>query len=213
METLIGKTLDQTYRVDALLGQGGMGAVYRARDITLERDVAIKVMHPHYTGTQAFRARFLQEARAIAALDHPCIVRVHAFKQDLGLLYIVMDYVPGQTLQAWLQHLASEHKILGLAESLALIRQVALALDYAHAKGVLHRDVKPSNILLPACLPGNPRPASLPVSPQSSSLTCCAQTWGSMGSSLAMPWIWARSRMISNQRRPPCVPCRPAQTS
>ena len=148
MEGLLGKTLDKTYRIDQLLGKGGFGAVYRARDVSLNRDVAIKVMHPHFTDDEGFRARFLQEARAVAALNHPDIVQIHAFGQDLGLLYIVMDFVPGQTLHAWLKRLADEKKIVALTESLDIVRRVGLALHYAHEKGVLHRDIKPPNILL-----------------------------------------------------------------
>ena len=71
METLLGKTLDRTYRLDQLLGKGGMGAVYKAHDVALNRDVALKIIHPHFTDDETFRARFLQEARAVAALDHP----------------------------------------------------------------------------------------------------------------------------------------------
>ncbi|HUT18190.1 MAG TPA: protein kinase, partial [Anaerolineae bacterium] len=97
MDSLIGKTLDETYRIEQLLGKGGMGSVYRARDINLNREVAIKMMHAHFTGDPSFRARFLQEARAIANLDHPDIVQVYAFGQDLGQLYIVMDFIRGQT--------------------------------------------------------------------------------------------------------------------
>jgi len=150
MQGFDGKILDNTYRVEALLGRGGMGAVYRAVDIRLNRSVALKVMHPHLTQDIEFRGRFLQEAQAIAALDHPGIVEVHALGEDReeGLLFIVMDYVPGQTLQTWVKRLAEEHKIVALAESLEIVRQVALGLHYAHEKGVLHRDIKPANILL-----------------------------------------------------------------
>jgi serine/threonine protein kinase len=165
MEGLIGKALDNAYRVEELLGKGGMGAVYRARDVNLHRDVAIKVMHGHYTDDEGFRARFLQEARAIAALDHPGIVEVHAFGQDLGLLYIVMDFIPGQTLQTWLRRLAEEKKIVALTESLRIVRRVAWALHYAHEKGVLHRDIKPSNIMLKPTEPAVREAGDLPFHP------------------------------------------------
>ena len=148
VEGIIGKTLDKVYRVDQLQGRGGMGAVYRARDMALNRDVAIKVMHPHFADDEEFRSRFLQEARAIAALSHPGVVQAYAVGQDLGLLYMVMDFIPGQTLHAWLKRLADESKIVALTESLTIVQQVASALHYAHQKGVLHRDVKPANIML-----------------------------------------------------------------
>jgi len=164
METLQNQTLDGTYRIDCLLGRGGMGAVYRAHDISLDRDVAIKVMHAHFDDA-TFRARFLQEARAIANLDHPGIVRVHAFGQDLGQLYIVMDFIRGQTLSAWLKHLAEGGKIIALSESLSIVRRVALALHYAHGKGVLHRDIKPSNIMLRPTDPSLQEDADLPFEP------------------------------------------------
>jgi serine/threonine protein kinase len=148
MEALIGKTLDKTYRVEQLLGQGGMGAVFRARDVNLNRDVAIKVMHAHFTG-----------------LDHPGIVHVYAFGQDLGLLYIVMDFIPGQTLQSWLKRLAQEKKIVALTESLRIVRRTAWALHYAHEKGVLHRDIKPSNIMLKPTDPAMQESGDLPFHP------------------------------------------------
>ncbi|MBN1640719.1 MAG: protein kinase [Anaerolineae bacterium] len=165
MENLVGKTLDKTYRIDQLLGKGGMGAVYRARDINLNRDVAIKVMHAHFTDDPSFRARFLQEARAVAVLDHPGIVQVYAFGQDLGQLYIVMDFLPGQTLHDWLKRLAAERKIVALVESLRIVRRVAWALHYAHEKGVLHRDIKPANIMLKPTDPAMQEVGDLPFHP------------------------------------------------
>jgi len=165
VDSLIGKTLDETYRIEQLLGKGGMGSVYRARDINLNREVAIKMMHAHFTGDPSFRARFLQEARAIANLDHPGIVQVYAFGQDLGQLYIVMDFIRGRTLSAWLKRLSEEQKIIALAESLSIVRQVALALHYAHEKGVLHRDIKPSNIMLKPTDPSAQEEADLPFHP------------------------------------------------
>ena len=165
METLLGKTLDRTYRLDQLLGKGGMGAVYKAHDVALNRDVALKMMHPHFTDDETFRARFLQEARAVAALDHPGIVKVYAFGQDQGLLYIVMDLIPGQNLHAWLRRLADEHKIIGLDETLAIVQRVAMALHYAHEKGVLHRDIKPANVLLKPTDPALREPGDLAFQP------------------------------------------------
>jgi serine/threonine protein kinase/uncharacterized membrane protein len=165
MEELLGKTLDDVYRIDQVIGRGGMGSVYQARDTSLDRDVAIKILHRHFTDDEAFRARFLQEARAIASLDHSGIVRVHAFGQDRGLLYIVMDLVAGQTLQEWLKRLADEGKIVALTESLTIVRHVAWALHYAHEEGVLHRDVKPANILLKPTPPALREPGALPFYP------------------------------------------------
>lgn len=82
MDDLIGKVLDNAFRVDKLLGEGGMGAVYKGHDVALDRDVAIKVMHPHVARQEGFRERFLQEARAIALLEHPGIVQVHSFSRN-----------------------------------------------------------------------------------------------------------------------------------
>jgi pSer/pThr/pTyr-binding forkhead associated (FHA) protein len=165
MEGLYGKELDGVYRIDELVGRGGIGAVYKARDTSLDRDVAIKVLHPHFADDPDFRARFLQEARAVASLDHPDIVRVYAFGQDLGMLYIVMDLVAGQTLQAWLKRLADEHKIVALSDGLTIAQRLARALHYAHEEGVLHRDVKPANILLKPIAAALREPGDMPFHP------------------------------------------------
>lgn len=148
MEDLVGKILDNTYQVDKLLGQGGMGAVFKGRDISLDRDVAIKLMHPHISRQPGFRDRFLQEARAIASLEHTGIVRIHAFSRNPELLYIVMAFVPGRNLRDWLHLLSQKNMLVSLPESLAIVELVAEALAYAHRRGVTHRDIKPGNILL-----------------------------------------------------------------
>ncbi len=149
MRELVGSVLEDTYRVERLIGQGGMGAVYLAHDLALDRDVAVKVMHDHIAREEGFRSRFLQEARAIAALDHPNIVRVHAFSRGTDLLYIVMSLVgQGHTLSDWLERLSAQGMLLELDEALALIEPLADALGYAHGRGVTHRDIKPGNILL-----------------------------------------------------------------
>ena len=165
MEHLVGKVLNNTYRVDKLLGQGGMGAVFKAHDITLDRAVAIKVMHPHIASQQGFRARFLQEARAIAALEHPGIVQIYTFSHDPELLYIAMAFVAGQNLGDWLHLLSQKNMIISLAESLAIVESVAGALAYAHRKGVYHRDIKPGNIILRPLDPGQTNALGLSFSP------------------------------------------------
>lgn len=147
MKELVGKTLNR-YKILSLLGEGGMGAVFKAHDLTLQRDVAIKVLYPHFARQGDFQERFLQEARSAARLDHPSIVQVHDFGQDQGYLYIVMEFIPGDNLDKMLEQLRAQGKWILLNEAVLLIRQIALALDYAHRQGVLHRDIKPGNIMI-----------------------------------------------------------------
>lgn len=136
------------YTIIKRLGGGGMGAVFKGRDVTLNRDVAIKVMHPHIASRPNFRERFLQEARVAARLDHPSIVQVYDFGQDNNLLYIVMEYIAGPNLESMLRDLRARKKWIVLSEAVELVRQVSLALNYAHEQGVLHRDIKPANIMI-----------------------------------------------------------------
>ena len=147
MERLVGQTLDR-YKMTQLLGEGGMGAVFKARDVTLQRDVAIKIMHPHLGNQPSFRDRFLQEARTAARLDHPNIVQIYDFGQEGTLLYIVMKFIPGANLQDILIDMKAKHKWIPLDEAVQLVRQICLALDYAHRQSVLHRDLKPSNVMI-----------------------------------------------------------------
>ncbi|MGC9466965.1 MAG: protein kinase domain-containing protein [Anaerolineae bacterium] len=147
MERLVGQSLSR-YKLTELLGQGGMGAVFRASDVTLQRDVAVKIMHPHLANQLDFRERFLQEARTAARLDHPSIVQVYDFGHERSFLYIVMEFIQGANLRQMLDDLKAEGNWIPLDEAADLIRQVALAMDYAHRHGVLHRDLKPSNIMI-----------------------------------------------------------------
>ena len=146
-DPLVGQSLDR-YKITKLLGEGGMGAVYKAFDLTLQREVAIKIMHAQFARQPDFQERFLQEARTEARLDHPGIVKVFDFGQARDMLYIVMDLIPGDNLRKMLQDLRSTGKWIVLPEAVQLVRQVCLALDYVHKQGIFHRDIKPDNIML-----------------------------------------------------------------
>jgi hypothetical protein len=126
-----------------LLGQGGMGAVYRARQTKLDRLVALKILPPEAGRDPAFAARFGREARTLARLSHPNIVAVHDFGEAGGLYFFLMEFVDGMNLRQLLQ--AGRQ---GLSETLKVFLQICDALQYAHEEGVIHRDVKPENILL-----------------------------------------------------------------
>lgn len=147
MSNLVGQTLGR-YKITSLLGQGGMGAVYKARDDTLKRDVAIKVMSPQFARMTSFQERFLQEARTVARISHPGVVQVYDFGQEEGQLFIVMEFIPGKNLSQAMEELRSRNAWFTLSEAVEIIRQVALAVHYAHNQGVLHRDLKPDNIML-----------------------------------------------------------------
>lgn len=147
MTELIGRLIDH-YRLEAMLGDGGMGTVYRAYDLNLERPVALKIMHPHYARRPEFRARLRQEAKTQASLDHPSIVRVLDYGEDHDVAYIAMEYITGGSLRAHLQRLQQRQQFLPIEQSLQIGSQIAEALHYAHQRGLIHRDVKPSNIIL-----------------------------------------------------------------
>jgi len=127
-----------------LLGQGGMGAVYKARQKQLDRLIALKILPPQVAETEAFAQRFTREARSLARLSHPHIVMVHDFGHtEAGLYYFIMEFVEGTDLRRVIQ--AGE---LSPAEALAIVPQICEALQFAHEEGIVHRDIKPENILL-----------------------------------------------------------------
>jgi serine/threonine-protein kinase len=132
------------YEVKGLLGKGGMAAVFKAIDPALNRTVAIKVLGVHLASCGAARQRFLREARAAAAVVHEHVVAIHAVQEAGGLPYLVMEYVPGRSLQERLDRQGP----LTLPEILRIGMQAAAGLAAAHAQGLVHRDVKPANILL-----------------------------------------------------------------
>ena len=129
--------------VQGLLGRGGMGAVYKARQSTLDRSVALKVMLPDLGSDPSFAERFLREARALASLDHPGIVTVHDFGHTDDLYYLLMEYVDGVNLRE-----AMAEGLLKGPAALDVVRQLCEALQFAHDQGVVHRDIKPENVLL-----------------------------------------------------------------
>ena len=137
--------LDPTYALAGPLGAGGMGLVFRGRDVRLQRDVAIKVLHSHFAAEPTFRERFIREARALALCSHPNVLPVYyCANPDAELLYLVTELVDGASLAAWLAHRGP----LPWEVALALVERCLSGLAAAHAQGVLHRDIKPANILL-----------------------------------------------------------------
>src|SRR5438876_9527016 len=127
-----------------LLGQGGMGMVYKARQPQLDRFVALKILSPELSRDPAFAERFAREAKALARLNHPNIVGVYDFGQAGDFYYFIMEYVDGMNL--WQMEQAS--KPLAPEAALALIPKICDALQYAHEEGIVHRDIKPGNILI-----------------------------------------------------------------
>ncbi len=146
-DELIGTMLGN-YRILAPLGQGGMARVYKARQENLDREVAVKVLPPWFAADQNFVRRFNQEAKLVARLSHPNIVTVHDASEYRGHLYIVMQLVDGGTLKQRLDQLHAQGRTMDFLEAAPLFIQLASALDYAHTQGVIHRDVKPVNVLL-----------------------------------------------------------------
>jgi serine/threonine protein kinase/type II secretory pathway pseudopilin PulG len=141
-------TLIDKYRLGRLLGKGGMGTVYLAQHEALNRPVAVKIIHPHLMNDPQFQSRFLQEAQTAANLDHPSIIRIHDFNKADDRLYMVMEFIAKGSLVAYLEEWRKQGSGLPLAEALHLVAQVAEALGYAHQRGIIHRDVKPDNVLL-----------------------------------------------------------------
>src|SRR6185312_15902948 len=144
MTTLLGTTLNGRYRLEARVGAGGMSTVYRALDETLQRQVAIKLMNREVTSDSDQLERFRREARAVAQLSHPHIVGVIDAGEDEGRPYIVFEYVEGETLKERIRR----NGRLPIAEAVAYGIEIARALGAAHARHIVHRDVKPQNVLI-----------------------------------------------------------------
>src|SRR6478672_4398284 len=132
------------YRIERLLGRGGMGVVYLAEQVQLQRLVAVKVITPELADDGRFRRRFLRESEIAASIDHPHVIPVYDAGESDGVLYLAMRYVEGTDLATILR------KSNGIppAPAATLISQIAAALDCAHSRGLIHRDVKPGNVLV-----------------------------------------------------------------
>ncbi|WP_164861763.1 protein kinase domain-containing protein, partial [Microbacterium sp. CPCC 204701] len=143
-DPLIGRLVDGRYRVRARIARGGMATVYVATDLRLERRVALKVMHGHLSDDTVFQSRFIQEARAAARLADPHVVNVFDQGQDGEMAYLVMEYLPGITLRELLR----EQRRLTVPQAISILDAVLSGLAAAHKAGIVHRDVKPENVLL-----------------------------------------------------------------
>jgi hypothetical protein len=142
---IVGRVIANRYRIESLVGAGAIGAVYKASHVDLPRTFAIKVLHPHFRADAHLLASFRTEARAASLLDHPNVTVVHDFGEEPdGLVYIVMEYLAGVNLQAVLD----EERRLEPRRAIAIMAQICSALSAAHERGIVHRDVKPDNVML-----------------------------------------------------------------
>ncbi|MGZ3420618.1 MAG: protein kinase domain-containing protein, partial [Polyangiales bacterium] len=146
-DPLLGRTIAEKYAIEALLGRGGMGAVYRGRQVALDMPVAVKVLRREMASDPDFVRRFHREAKAASSLDHPCSVRVLDFGEEPdGLLYIVMEHLAGRTLCSLLDQLPLDERRVA-----RIVASILAALARAHEQGIIHRDLKPENVMI---LPG-----------------------------------------------------------
>jgi serine/threonine protein kinase len=143
-DELIGRVLDERYEIRSPLGKGGMGTVYRGWQLSVDREVAIKVIHPKLSNDRSAVKRFLREARLASRLSQPNIVNVYDFGQSTGVLYLVMELLRGHTLAAEL----GRGRRINPKRTVAMASQLCDALEAAHAQGIVHRDLKPSNIVI-----------------------------------------------------------------
>jgi serine/threonine protein kinase len=144
----IGKSLSKRYQIEEMLGQGGMSAVYKATDPNLKRVVAVKMIHPHLSSDPDFVKRFEEEATAVAQLRHPSIIQVYDFNHDDDNYYMVLEFVPGETIQDHLKRLNASGRHLSVTKAIEYIADICDAVDYAHQRGMIHRDIKPANLML-----------------------------------------------------------------
>ncbi len=144
----IGRTIGNRYKIESILGRGGMSSVYKAHDPNLKRTVAVKIIHQHLTDNSEFIKRFEQEAAVIAQLRHNNIVQVHDFNHDGDAYFMVMEYIPGETLAQKLEALKQARMRMPLPDTVRILTTICNAVDYAHQKRMIHRDLKPANVMI-----------------------------------------------------------------
>lgn len=173
---MVGKTLANRYELLEKIGEGGMARVYRGRDHLLKRNIAIKVLKDQMTGDADFVKRFRREAQSAAGLSHPNIVNIYDVGEDGGIYYIVMEYVEGKNLK---QHIREKGR-LPAGEAVSIARQIAEALAQAHAAGVIHRDIKPQNIIFSRDGQVKVADFGIAIAADGSTLTCSDSIVGSV---------------------------------
>lgn len=146
---MTGQTLSH-YEVLEKLGAGGMGVVYKARDLTLDRFVALKFLAAHLNESDPAEARFRREARSISALNHPNIATIYEVGEAAGEPFLAFEYIPGGTLESRLASLRASGTKMSLDEVISIATQLAEGLAHAHRNGILHRDIKPGNLMFSA---------------------------------------------------------------
>lgn len=144
----IGRTIGDRYEIESILGRGGMSSVYRATDPNLQRKVAVKIIHRHLSDNEEFIQRFEQEAAVVAQLRHNNIVQVHDFNHQGEVYFMVMEFVPGETLGKRLEALKAAGIRLPLHDTIRILTTICDAVDYAHQRRMIHRDLKPANVMI-----------------------------------------------------------------
>lgn len=152
MADYIGQTIGSRYMIDSRIGAGGMARVFKAKDTRLDRLVAVKILHEHLVDDPSFKERFEREAKLVASLNHPNIVQIYDYssfeRDDVPVYYMVMPYLPGETLRSQIDHCARQGKGLPREQVVQTLDELCKALAYAHEQGMVHRDVKPGNVIL-----------------------------------------------------------------
>ena len=144
MDKNIGKKLDGRYEITELIGVGGMADVYKATDVVDHKTVALKTLKKQFAESEAFLRRFRNESKAIAVLSHPNIVKIYDVGFSDKIQYIVMEYIDGITLKEYME----TEKVLSWKDSVHFVLQILRALQHAHSRGIVHRDIKPQNIMM-----------------------------------------------------------------